>query len=114
MKETESQEKPVRGELLTLTEVQKILKIGQSTVYTITKKNELPSHRIGGSIRIDSADLNDYLFFSKFSRGTPLNDSDKSQIFERVISGISYELGLLKMYLSEKEISKFIKKFLSE
>jgi excisionase family DNA binding protein len=79
-----NEEKPVRSELLKLGQVAKILNIVISTVYQMCAKGELPAHRIGGSIRFDPADIDDYIFFSKFHGGTlKLSAIDKEQIIDR-------------------------------
>ena len=78
--------KPIRGELMTPTEVAKKFRVGLSTVYAMVTKYELPAHRIRGSLRFDSADVDDYLFFSKFSGGyIKLSAIDKEQDKKRPV-----------------------------
>ena len=76
--------KPIRGELMTPAEVAKKFRVGLSTVYHMTTYGELPAHRIRSSLRFDSADVDDYLFFSKFSGGyIKLSAIDKEQLVNR-------------------------------
>ena len=79
------QSKAIRGELFTPKEVAKFLKVSLSTVHCMVANFELPAHRIRGSLRFDSADIDDYLFFSKFSGGyLKLSEIDKEQLRNRI------------------------------
>jgi len=60
--------KVIRGELLTPQEVAKFLRVSPGTVQYMVSNYEIPVHRIRGSLRFDSADVDDYLFFSKLGR----------------------------------------------
>ena len=65
------QEKPVRGELLTIDEAAKYIRMGKSTLYECINKCEIPFFRPPrGKILIDSADLDDWLRMSKVPAGT--------------------------------------------
>lgn len=48
-------------DVLTINDLQDVLKIGRSTAYTIVKSGELKTIRIGRLIRIRREDLIDYL-----------------------------------------------------
>ena len=48
-------------DVLTINDLQDVLKIGRSTAYTIVKSGELKTMRIGKLIRIRREDLIDYL-----------------------------------------------------
>ena len=48
-------------ELLTINEVAPILRVTRSTAYRLVKSGVIPAHRIGGSIRINRAELEDLL-----------------------------------------------------
>jgi excisionase family DNA binding protein len=81
----------VRGELLTTPEVARKFRIGVSTVYQMAANGEIPSHHIRGNLRFDSADIDDYLFFSKFHGGyLNLSALDKKQILDRVENEIAH------------------------
>ena len=74
----------IRGELLTPSEVSKKFRVGLSTIYQMTANGELPAHHIRSSLRFDSADVDDYLFFSKFHGGyLKLSTTDKKLILDR-------------------------------
>lgn len=47
--------------LLTRTEVQEILRIGQSKMYRLIRNKKLPSIRVGKTYRIRRSDLDEYL-----------------------------------------------------
>ena len=75
----------IRGRLLTVTEVAKILNMSRAAVYEMARKSIIPYHQISCSIRFDSADIDDYLFFSKFGNyDFRLKNSDKEMLFERL------------------------------
>jgi excisionase family DNA binding protein len=44
-------------ELLTVAEVAAVLRVSRATAYRLIEAGELPAHRVGGSIRIDKAEL---------------------------------------------------------
>jgi excisionase family DNA binding protein len=52
---------PAIPELLTAEEVASRLRLALSTIYGLARSGELPSVRIGGAVRFDPADLNEYL-----------------------------------------------------
>jgi excisionase family DNA binding protein len=78
--------KPIRGDcLMRPGDVAKKLNVSVKTVYLMAADNELPPHRIRSCLRFDSADVDDYLFFSKYRRDNfRLTPSDKKELFERV------------------------------
>jgi excisionase family DNA binding protein len=61
-----SKEKPFRGELLTITEAAKYIRMGRTLFYGCINRGEIPYFRpLRGKILIDSADLDDRLRTSK-------------------------------------------------
>ena len=93
---------PIRGELMTPHEVAKKLRVSINTIYNMTTNGELPAHRIRYSLRFDSADVDDYLFFSKFNySGKKLSAIDKEQIMNRFEDQMAH----LRCYI-EKFINK--------
>jgi excisionase family DNA binding protein len=48
-------------EFLTCEEVAKLLKLGESTVYALCDRNEIPNVRIGRSVRIPRRELEQWL-----------------------------------------------------
>jgi len=94
---------PIRGELMTPQEVAKKLRVSIHTIYHMTTNGELPAHRIRCSLRFDSADVDDYLFFSKFNYSgfKLLSAIDKEQIMNRFEDQMAH----LRRYI-EKFINK--------
>lgn len=72
MKENKTfQEKPVRGELLTIDEAAKYIHIGKSTLYECIDDGIFTVFRPPrGKRLIDSADLDDWLKMAKIPAGT--------------------------------------------
>jgi excisionase family DNA binding protein len=99
---------PIRGErLMTPDEVAEKLRISTKTVYAMVTSNELPPHKIRGSLRFDSADIDDYIFFSKFWRGNSrLKSSDAEELFERVNSQIEQAKDYVKKLVEEVQMKK--------
>jgi excisionase family DNA binding protein len=65
------QEKPVRGELLTIEEAAKYIHMGKTTFYNCVNNGSIPSFRPPrGKILCDTADLDDWLRMSKVPAGT--------------------------------------------
>jgi excisionase family DNA binding protein len=64
------EEEPVRGELMTPDEVAEKLRVSPKTVYAMAANNEIAPHHIRSCVRLDSADVDDYIFFSKFMRAS--------------------------------------------
>ena len=50
--------RPEIPDLLTITEAAAILRVTRSTAYKLVKSGALPAHRIGGSLRVNRAELN--------------------------------------------------------
>ena len=66
----QQQEKPVRGELMTVDEAVKYIRMGKTSLYECLGR-EIPFfRRPTGKIVIDSADLDDYLRMSRVPAGT--------------------------------------------
>ena len=79
------EEKPVRGELLTPDEVANLFRLSPKTIYVMAANGELPVHRVSSSLRFDSADVDDYLFYSKFNGGNlKLSSIDEEKLMTRV------------------------------
>jgi excisionase family DNA binding protein len=65
------QEKPVRGQLLTIDEAARYIRIGKTTLYNCVKVGAIPFFRpLRGKILLDTADLDDWLRVSKVPAGT--------------------------------------------
>jgi excisionase family DNA binding protein len=72
MRESKAQqEKPVRGQLLTIDEAAKYIHLGKTTFYECVHRGVIPFFRPPrGKILIDTADLDDWLRISKVPAGT--------------------------------------------
>jgi excisionase family DNA binding protein len=65
------QEKPVRGELLTIDEAARYIRMGKTTFYECVKEGKIPFFRPPkGKILLDTADLDDWLRVSRVPAGT--------------------------------------------
>jgi putative molybdopterin biosynthesis protein len=54
--------KPAREEeLLTIEQVQELLKVGRTFAYSLTKRGELPTYRVGRLLRVRRRDVNHWL-----------------------------------------------------
>jgi len=94
-------EPPIRGEFMTPKEVAKKLSICLQTVYEMITNNELPCHRIRCSIRFDSADVDDYIFFSKHHSGNlRLSDVDKEQIKNRFEDQLAHTRNYIDRFIN--------------
>ena len=51
----------VEEELLTVEQVQELLKVGRTFAYSLVKSGELPSYRVGRLLRIRRADVEQWL-----------------------------------------------------
>jgi len=49
------------GQVLTVTEVAKMLQLSSSTVYKYSKKGVLPSFHVGQRLRFLESEINDYI-----------------------------------------------------
>jgi len=59
---TREQVKPAREEeLLTIEQVQELLKVGRTFAYSLTKSGELPTYRVGRLLRVRRRDVNRWL-----------------------------------------------------
>jgi excisionase family DNA binding protein len=72
MKESKAQQdKPVRGQLLTIAEAAEYIHMGLTTLYACVHKGAIPFFRPPrGKILLDTADLDDWLRISKVPAGT--------------------------------------------
>jgi excisionase family DNA binding protein len=65
------EENPVRGQLLTIDEAAKYIRLGKTSLYDCIHGGNIPFFRPPrGKILLDSADLDDWLRVSKVSAGT--------------------------------------------
>jgi excisionase family DNA binding protein len=65
------QERPVRGQLLTVAKATKYIHMGTTTLYECIHNGSIPFFRPPrGKILLDTADLDDWLRTSKVSAGT--------------------------------------------
>jgi excisionase family DNA binding protein len=65
------QEKPVRGQLLTIDEAVQYIRMGKTTLYDCVNHARIPFFRPSrGKILFDTADLDDWLRKSKVPAGT--------------------------------------------
>jgi excisionase family DNA binding protein len=65
------QEKPVRGELITVKEAAEYIHTGMTTFYGCINRGKIPFFRPPrGKILLDTADLDDYLRLIKVPTGT--------------------------------------------
>ena len=63
-------------ESLNAMEVAELLNITKNTVYELVKRGELPGYKVGKKLRIDKADVNQYIESQKTDRkSTRLNSS---------------------------------------
>jgi len=93
---------PIRGELMTPQEVAKKLRVGIHTVYNMATNGELPAHRIRCSLRFDSADVDDYLFFSKFNYSNfKLSAIDKEQILNRFEDQVAHSRRYVEDFINK-------------
>ncbi|PFR74994.1 hypothetical protein CN936_28975 [Bacillus cereus] len=96
MKE-ESEESSMDHHSYTTEEVAKRLKVSKLTVYDLIKKGELPSYRVGRQMRIDAADLEQYIKQMKTGKiqGTPVKSEDSRGLDTCIISGQELTLDML-------------------
>ena len=95
---------PVRGELLTFKEAAKRLRIGYSTFYEIIKKGYIEPFNLPiGRKLIDSADVDDYLFFSKYSYGinSGIGKIEKEKIIARFEEQIMHTRAYIEKIIDE-------------
>lgn len=96
--------KPIRGEVLKPKDVAERLKVSLKTVYNLAALDEIPSHRVRTGVRFDSADVDDYLFFSKFNRrGTNLSMSkiEKQEILARFDDQVLHARAYVEKIINE-------------
>jgi excisionase family DNA binding protein len=56
-----STKQPGADELLTLGELEELLKVGRTTIYRLLSTREIPSYRIGRSVRVGRTDVDRWL-----------------------------------------------------
>ncbi|WP_459503358.1 substrate-binding domain-containing protein [Bacillus sp. C1] len=85
----------------TTEEVANRLKVSKLTVYDLIKKGELPSYRVGRQMRIDAADLEQYIKQMKTGKvqDTSINLERKNRELSHVISGQELTLDMLAKHL---------------
>ncbi|MDG0959592.1 helix-turn-helix domain-containing protein, partial [Bacillus paranthracis] len=93
----ESEESSMDHHSYTTEEVAKRLKVSKLTVYDLIKKGELPSYRIGRQMRIDAADLEQYIKQMKTGnvQVTPVKNDSNSISNTCIISGQELTLDML-------------------
>jgi len=65
------QDKPVRGELVTIDEAAKYIRLGKTSLYACIRTGKIRYFRpMKGKILLDTADLNDWLRNSEVPAGT--------------------------------------------
>ncbi|WP_130055519.1 substrate-binding domain-containing protein [Bacillus thuringiensis] len=81
----------------TTEEVAKRLKVSKLTVYDLIKKGELPSYRVGRQMRIDAADLDQYIKQMKTGKVqvNPVKNDGSSILNTCIISGQELTLDML-------------------
>jgi len=101
----------IRGELLKAAEVAEMLKVSPKLVYNMATANEIPAHMVRGAKRFDSADINDYLFLSKFAAGgVRLKPADAEELLRRLDERHASDRAYIKAFI-EKEVSDAITTF---
>jgi putative molybdopterin biosynthesis protein len=102
MKE-ESEESSMDHHSYTTEEVAKRLKVSKLTVYDLIKKGELPSYRVGRQMRIDAADLEQYIKQMKTGKVqvTPVKN-DSSILNTCIISGQELTLDMLAKRIEKR------------
>jgi excisionase family DNA binding protein len=103
MKETRP--KPVRGELETFKEAAKRLRMGYSTFYEVIKKGYIePFDMPVGHLLVDSADVDDYLFFSKYNQnpGKRISNIEKEEIIARFEEQIMHTRAFIEKIINER------------
>ncbi|MCL2556903.1 MAG: helix-turn-helix domain-containing protein [Treponema sp.] len=87
----------IRGELLKPAEVARKLRVSAKLVYNMASAQELPSHRVRSGVRFDSADVDDYLFLSKFGDGNVrLRPSDAEELLRRLDERHASDMAYIK------------------
>ena len=93
----ESEESSMDHHSYTTEEVAKRLKVSKLTVYDLIKKGELPSYRVGRQMRIDAADLDQYIKQMKTGKVqvNPVKNDGSSILNTCIISGQELTLDML-------------------
>ncbi|MED0961909.1 hypothetical protein COJ48_27230 [Bacillus cereus] len=100
----ESEESSMDHHSYTTEEVAKRLKVSKLTVYDLIKKGELPSYRVGRQMRIDAADLEQYIKQMKTGKVqvTPVKKDEISSSNTRIISGQELTLDMLAKHIENR------------
>ncbi|MED3561932.1 helix-turn-helix transcriptional regulator [Bacillus xiapuensis] len=92
----------------TIEEVSQLLKVSKLTLYDLVKKGELPAFRVGRQMRIDAADLDQYIHNQKTHKSSkhqaPIVDLQRSEKVESnniIISGQDMVLDILGKYIEK-------------
>jgi excisionase family DNA binding protein len=104
MSESKTAVKPIRGYFLKPDEVAKKLNVCLKTVHNLATSNEIPPHRVRTSLRFDSADVDDYMFFSKFSRrvsNLSISRIEKEEILARFEDQVMQALAYVEKIINE-------------
>ena len=92
----------IRGKLLKPEEAAEILRICPKTVYNMATANEIPSCKVRSAVRFDSADIDDYLFLSKFSDGnTRLRPADAEEMLRRMDERHASDRAYIKAFIEK-------------
>ena len=104
VKKEPQREKPFRGELYTVKEAAKHCRMGLSSMYKCIKRGYIVPFELPlGPTLIDSADLDDYIFFSRLKRDDRLiiNKIDKEKIIARFEEQILHTRAYVEKILKE-------------
>jgi excisionase family DNA binding protein len=95
---------PLRGDLMTPDEVAEKLRMSVKSVYAMAANNEITPHKIRCSLRFDSADVDDYIFFSKYNTGIGnlrLSSITAHDIAERVYSEVDHAMNYINKFVPQ-------------
>ncbi|OIK16008.1 hypothetical protein BIV60_06890 [Bacillus sp. MUM 116] len=101
----------------TIEEVSQLLKVSKLTLYDLVKKGELPAFRVGRQMRIDAADLDQYIHNQKTHKTkhqAPIVDLQRSEKVESnniIISGQDMVLDILGKYIEKHSSYKPLRSY---
>ncbi|MFF2447303.1 substrate-binding domain-containing protein [Neobacillus sp. NPDC058068] len=102
----------------TIEEVSQLLKVSKLTIYDLIKKGELPVFRVGRQMRMDAADLDQYIKNQKSPQETvaaiPMADSHRSETkasHNIVISGQDIVLDILGKHIEKSSPYKSLRSY---
>ncbi|MBD8521664.1 helix-turn-helix transcriptional regulator [Lysinibacillus fusiformis] len=95
----------------TIEEVAQLLKVSKLTVYDLVKKGDLPVFRVGRQMRVDRADLLDYIQKRKTGNAAskPVVASQTKKLPKIIISGQDVVLDVLAKYMEKRQSSKVLR-----